>query len=205
MPHFSLKIDAIHFVFFFNSSSLLEKYLKLRVRAQNLLFRSMTFHAQKEKHCFCLVCSCTFRFPSTNIRLSFQSLVDETTDQPPHVRDISPPSGRGRERSGGGVSAAGAGHPLPPLRINIPSEGDPYGNSPFPSPTGTISAANSCPASPRGGHGRRNVSADLQMVAAYAAQVAHSNDGGHVHSNHSPDQYRQVTSNGNSVMTIYLI
>lgn len=48
-----------------------------------------------------------------------------------------------------------------------------------------------------GGHGRRNVSADLQMVAAYAAQVAH--DGQHVQSNHSPDQYRQVTSNGNSV------
>lgn len=158
-------------------------------------------HAQTIRKCFCLFCSCTFRFPSTNIRLSFQSLVDETTDQPPHVRDISPPSGRGRERSGGGVSAAGAGHPLPPLRINIPSEGDPYGNSPFPSPTGTISAANSCPASPRGGHGRRNVSADLQMVAAYAAQVAHSNDGGgHVHTNHSPDQYRQVTSNGNSVI-----
>lgn len=36
------------------------------------------------------------------------------------------------------------------------------------------SAANSCPASPRGGHGhgRRNVTSDLQMVAAYAAAVA---------------------------------
>lgn len=31
------------------------------------------------------------------------------------------------------------------------------------------SAANSCPASPRGGSGRRNISADLHMVAAYAA------------------------------------
>lgn len=96
---------------------------------------------------------CTFRFPSTNIRLSFQSLVDETTDPPPRVRDISPPVVRGRDRAGaGGGAAAGpaAGHPLPPLRINIPPEGDAYGNSPFPSPTGTISAANSCPASPRG-------------------------------------------------------
>ena len=60
--------------------------------------------------------------------------------------------------------------PLPPLRINIPEPGS-YG-SPFPSPTGTISAANSCPASPRSGQGRRNISADLQMVAVYAAAVA---------------------------------
>lgn len=59
--------------------------------------------------------------------------------------------------------------PLPPLRINIPDAG--Y-SSPFPSPTGTISAANSCPASPRAGQGRRNISADLQMVAVYAAAVA---------------------------------
>jgi len=62
--------------------------------------------------------------------------------------------------------------PLPPLRINIPDTG--Y-SSPFPSPTGTISAANSCPASPRAGQGRRNISADLQMVAAYAA-AAVAND-----------------------------
>jgi len=38
-----------------------------------------------------------------------------------------------------------------------------------------FSAANSCPASPRGGHARRNISADLHMVAAY---VAKSNSGG---------------------------
>lgn len=50
-----------------------------------------------------------------------------------------------------------------------------------------------------GGHGRRNVSAELQMVAQYAAQVAHREDGHHVQSNHSPENYRQVTSNGNSV------
>ncbi|XP_012260358.1 forkhead box protein K1 [Athalia rosae] len=96
--------------------------------------------------------SCTFRFPSTNIRLVFQSLIDEQ-DQT-NVRVPSPPKQRA---------------PLPPLRINIPDTG--Y-SSPFPSPTGTISAANSCPASPRAGQGRRNISADLQMVAAYAAAVA---------------------------------
>uniref|UniRef100_A0A1B6DXR0 Fork-head domain-containing protein n=1 Tax=Clastoptera arizonana TaxID=38151 RepID=A0A1B6DXR0_9HEMI len=95
--------------------------------------------------------TCTFRFPSTTIRLIFQSLVDEA--DPP--LNVSPPKHRA---------------PLPPLRINIPDSDSNF--SPFPSPTGTISAANSCPASPRGGHGRRNVSADLQMAAAYAAAVA---------------------------------
>lgn len=63
---------------------------------------------------------------------------------------------------------------LPPLRINIP---DNICDSPFPSPTGTISAANSCPASPRSGHGKSNISADLHMVAVYAAAVA--NDSHH--------------------------
>ncbi|XP_014477370.1 PREDICTED: forkhead box protein K2 isoform X2 [Dinoponera quadriceps] len=95
--------------------------------------------------------SCTFRFPSTTIRLVFQSLLDE--QEPSNIRVPSPPKQQQRM-------------PLPPLRINIPDTG--Y-SSPFPSPTGTISAANSCPASPRAGQGRRNISADLQMVAAAVA------------------------------------
>ncbi|XP_014248686.1 forkhead box protein K1 isoform X3 [Cimex lectularius] len=59
--------------------------------------------------------TCTLRFPSTTIRLTFQSLVDEGV--PPMIV---------KQRA-----------PLPPLRINIP---DPDTNftSPFPSPTGTI-------------------------------------------------------------------
>lgn len=110
------------------------------------------------------------------------------------MREVSPV--RIRDRSGGGGPQSAT---LAPLRINIP-ESDVY-SSPFPSPTGTLSAANSCPASPRGGHhggshSKRNVSADLQMVAAYAAQVAHRED--HLQANHSPD-YRQANSNGNSV------
>ncbi|KAL1497389.1 hypothetical protein ABEB36_008367 [Hypothenemus hampei] len=45
-------------------------------------------------------------------------------------------------------------------------------------------------------HSKRNVQADLQMVAAYAAaQVAHRDDG---QQSHSPD-YRHPTSNGNSI------
>ncbi|KAJ3644512.1 hypothetical protein Zmor_022237 [Zophobas morio] len=143
--------------------------------------------------------TCQLRFPSTNIRLSFQSLVDENSEPPPKVREVSPV--RMRDRSGGGAAPGGMG----PLRINIPDASDVY-VSPFPSPTGTISAANSCPASPRGGHGRRNVSADLQMVAAYAAQVARRDDGGGSHhvQNHSPDHYRHPTSNGNSVPPVVI-
>lgn len=161
-----------------------------------------------------LFCRCTFRFPSTNIRLSFQSLVDESSEPPPKVKEVSP--SRVRDRSGGGSNSGN--YPLPPLRINIP-DADNYG-SPFPSPTGTISAANSCPASPRGNfslklfqknllplkfllfpgnHGRRNIQADLQMVAAYAAQVTHRDDSHHIQSSHSPDHYRQPTSNGSAV------
>ncbi|KAL3274398.1 hypothetical protein HHI36_015791 [Cryptolaemus montrouzieri] len=141
--------------------------------------------------------TCIFRFPSTNIRLSFQSLVDENCEPPSKVMEVSPPPLRIRDRSGGGQHAG----TLPPLRINIP-EADIYG-SPFPSPTGTISAANSCPASPRGSHGKRNVSADLQMAAAYAAQVAHREEQ-YVPASHSPENYRQPTSNGNSVPPVVI-
>ncbi|KAJ8915121.1 hypothetical protein NQ315_000373 [Exocentrus adspersus] len=70
--------------------------------------------------------TCTFRFPSTNIRLSFASLVDDNCEPPPKVREVSPM--RMRDRSGGGGGSAAGG--LPPLRINIPDASD-YG-SPFP-------------------------------------------------------------------------
>ncbi|XP_050346518.1 forkhead box protein K1 isoform X1 [Nymphalis io] len=91
---------------------------------------------------------CTLRFPSTNIRLEFQSLVEE---------------------SGGGAGSSGP--PLPPLRISIPTDND--GRSPAPSPTGTISATNSCPTSPRGAgsSGRRHP--DLGLVAQYAVLAEH--------------------------------
>lgn len=55
----------------------------------------------------------------------------------------------------------------------------------------------------KGGHGRRNISADLQMVAHYAAQVVSGTSdvsGSHASSSHSPEhQYRPSTANGNSV------
>ncbi|XP_077288559.1 forkhead box K isoform X2 [Arctopsyche grandis] len=91
--------------------------------------------------------TCTLRFPSTNIRLVFKSLIDGSTVSTTTLET----------------------RPLPPLRINIPQEEPDSAQSPFPSPTGTISAANSCPTSPRGGSHRRSVQADLGLVASYAA------------------------------------
>ncbi|KAI5699104.1 hypothetical protein M8J75_016351 [Diaphorina citri] len=126
--------------------------------------------------------SCTLRFPSTNIRLQFQSLVNE-----------SDPAPTGQSVSSSGVGVMGnpaTSSLLPPLRINIPDH--PHteiSSSPFPSPTGTISAANSCPTSPRGLHNRRNVSADLHMAAHYAA--AHTNVVNHVTVVTSHDENRQ--------------
>lgn len=98
--------------------------------------------------------SCVFRFPSTNIKIMFQSLVDENN---PPLNSKLP------EKS--------CDKPMVPLRINIP-EPETDLASPIPSPTGTISAANSCPTSPRGGSNRRNVSGDLQMAAVCAAAAA---------------------------------
>ncbi|XP_066949666.1 forkhead box protein K2 isoform X1 [Macrobrachium rosenbergii] len=97
---------------------------------------------------------CTLRFPSTNIKIQFQSLVDDL--DPPPARVPSPPKRK-----------------MQPLKINIPDQDNNFG-SPFPSPTGTISAANSCPTSPRGGHGglggiKKVVNAENLVQAAYAA------------------------------------
>ncbi|XP_013399209.1 forkhead box protein K2 isoform X2 [Lingula anatina] len=96
--------------------------------------------------------TCVIRFPSTNIKIMFQSLVDDSLPAE-QIRLPSPPKP----------------NPMPPLKINIP-ENDANFNSPCPSPTATISAANSCPTSPRGGTSHRlSFVPDLQMAAAYAA------------------------------------
>ncbi|XP_033037606.1 forkhead box protein K2 isoform X2 [Trachypithecus francoisi] len=76
---------------------------------------------------------CTFRFPSTNIKITFTALSSEK-----------------REKQEPSESPVKAVQPhISPLTINIP---DTMAHliSPLPSPTGTISAANSCPSSPRG-------------------------------------------------------
>ncbi|XP_031640885.1 forkhead box protein K1-like [Contarinia nasturtii] len=74
--------------------------------------------------------TCTIRFPSTTIRILFESYVD-------HPFEIPAKTNKTVENSN--VIYA-------PLKISIPEHDK---RSPFPSPTGTISAANSCPTSPR--------------------------------------------------------
>ncbi|XP_038064208.1 forkhead box protein K2-like [Patiria miniata] len=110
--------------------------------------------------------TCLLRFPSTSIKIMFQALVSEQS--PPPVMPEPFPIKRKM---------------MPPLKIDIPPAETTFG-SPFPSPTGTISAVNSCPTSPRGGTGansRRNITPDLQAaaLAAAAASSAEDKDGGH--------------------------
>ncbi|XP_072523636.1 forkhead box protein K2 isoform X2 [Salminus brasiliensis] len=77
---------------------------------------------------------CTFRFPSTNIKITFTALS----------------SGKKGDRRNAPESPVKAVQPqISPLTINIP-DNIAHLMSPLPSPTGTISAANSCPSSPRG-------------------------------------------------------
>uniref|UniRef100_A0A7N6F5H5 Forkhead box K2 n=1 Tax=Anabas testudineus TaxID=64144 RepID=A0A7N6F5H5_ANATE len=97
---------------------------------------------------------CTFRFPSTNIKITFTALSSgkkvkrEAPESP--VKPVQPQ--------------------ISPLTINIP-DNIAHLMSPLPSPTGTISAANSCPSSPRGAGssgyrmgGRMVSSAELQLI-----------------------------------------
>ncbi|XP_056143664.1 forkhead box protein K2 [Lampris incognitus] len=97
---------------------------------------------------------CTFRFPSTNIKITFTALSNgkkvkrEAPESP--VKPVQPQ--------------------ISPLTINIP-DNIAHLMSPLPSPTGTISAANSCPSSPRGAGssgyrmgGRMVSSAELQLI-----------------------------------------
>ncbi|KAI5611451.1 forkhead box protein K2, partial [Silurus asotus] len=76
---------------------------------------------------------CTFRFPSTNIKITFTAL-----------------SSNKKDKRNAPESPVKAVQPqISPLTINIP-DNIAHLMSPLPSPTGTISAANSCPSSPRG-------------------------------------------------------
>ncbi|XP_032087315.1 forkhead box protein K1 isoform X2 [Thamnophis elegans] len=103
---------------------------------------------------------CVIRFPSTVIKIQFTSLYHreearEDAASPP-LRPLYPQ--------------------ISPLKIHIPEPDLQNLVSPLPSPTGTISVPNSCPASPRGAgsSGYRfthNVTSDLQLAAEYAAKA----------------------------------
>ncbi|XP_068673091.1 forkhead box protein K1-like [Montipora foliosa] len=93
---------------------------------------------------------CVLRFPSTNVKVRFTSLVSDKTPK----RVPSPPRTK----------------VPPPLRINIPQSDSTFA-SPVPSPTGTISVPNSCPTSPRG-DSSHSYAPNLHAVAELAAQDA---------------------------------
>ncbi|XP_061686691.1 forkhead box protein K1 [Syngnathoides biaculeatus] len=109
---------------------------------------------------------CVFRFPSTVIKIQFASLV---------------PAEEQREREAPSPPLRPLVPHISPLKISIPTaqqheEHIRAFGSPLPSPTGTLSVPNSCPASPRGAGSSgyrygRNVTSDLQLAAEYAAQA----------------------------------
>ncbi|CAE1237090.1 FOXK [Acanthosepion pharaonis] len=109
--------------------------------------------------------NCVLRFPSTNIKIVFQSMLNDDESSPPSPKKKN----------------------LPPLKLNIPEVGDGIFNSPCPSPTGTISAANSCPNSPRGGSSHRTLVPDLGE-AVYAAHVGGDNNGQQISGENSKDE-----------------
>ncbi|XP_006010297.1 forkhead box protein K1 [Latimeria chalumnae] len=104
---------------------------------------------------------CMFRFPSTVIKIHFTALYhneDMKEEAPPSpVRPLYPQ--------------------ISPLKIAIPEPDFRSLASPLPSPTGTISVPNSCPASPRGAGSSgyrfgRSITSDLQLAVEYAAKAA---------------------------------
>ncbi|XP_039665773.1 forkhead box protein K1 isoform X1 [Perca fluviatilis] len=109
---------------------------------------------------------CVFRFPSTVIKIQFMSL-------------LQPEEHREREQLS--LPPRPLLPHISPLKISIPTMQQHEENirafgSPLPSPTGTLSVPNSCPASPRGAGSSgyrygRNVTSDLQLAAEYAAKA----------------------------------
>ncbi|XP_012786071.2 forkhead box protein K1 [Ochotona princeps] len=100
---------------------------------------------------------CTFRFPSTAIKIQFTSLYHKEEAPASPLRPLYPQ--------------------ISPLKIQIPEPDLRNMASPIPSPTGTISVPNSCPASPRGAGSSgyrfvQNVTSDLQLAAEFAAKAA---------------------------------
>nr|KAF6346545.1 forkhead box K1 [Pipistrellus kuhlii] len=100
---------------------------------------------------------CTLRFPSTAIKIQFTALYHQEEAPASPLRPLYPQ--------------------ISPLRIHIPEPDLRSLVSPIPSPTGTISVPNSCPASPRGAGSSgyrfvQNVTSDLQLAAEFAAKAA---------------------------------
>ncbi|XP_077973960.1 forkhead box protein K1-like isoform X2 [Styela clava] len=146
--------------------------------------------------------ACTIRFPSTNIRLYFSIVKAEEkphdaliklAEEKPNIPEIPVPALPELEETikletvVQDVRTSPISKPFLPVREPTHFVHNPFANKAYlsapPSPTGTISAANSCPASPRGGTSHMNITDNLKMAAAYAAKVVQergdSLDGNH--------------------------
>uniref|UniRef100_U5ENG2 Putative forkhead box transcription factor subgroup k2 n=1 Tax=Corethrella appendiculata TaxID=1370023 RepID=U5ENG2_9DIPT len=131
--------------------------------SKNGVFIDNIFH-RKGAEPYKLPKVCSIRFPSTNIKIQFENLIDQNSNDDNYNQTIS-----GNNLSSSDIntttasasSASASSNALyAPLKISIPTEASGSsmdlsgrhlnnGKSPYPSPTGTISAANSCPTSPR--------------------------------------------------------
>uniref|UniRef100_A0A1Q3F4K9 Putative forkhead box transcription factor subgroup k2 n=1 Tax=Culex tarsalis TaxID=7177 RepID=A0A1Q3F4K9_CULTA len=147
--------------------------------SKNGVFIDNVFH-RKGAEPFLLPRVCSIRFPSTNIKIQFENLYHKNATDGPRdlLETIGGPfaaSSSSSNNLGLGGPTSGNIHQAPssnsimyaPLKISIPPEPPSSssmehvemsgrirdnGKSPYPSPTGTISAANSCPTSPRQGY-----------------------------------------------------
>ncbi|XP_058443378.1 forkhead box protein K1-like [Malaya genurostris] len=150
--------------------------------SKNGVFIDNVFH-RKGAEPYQLPKVCSIRFPSTNIKIQFESLYHKSSSEARDLLDASgalyttssasvqslgngPGSAQSTSNTSGGGGGA-SGNMYAPLKISIPAEppssssmehmdlssrSRDNGKSPYPSPTGTISAANSCPTSPRQGY-----------------------------------------------------
>ncbi|XP_072167783.1 forkhead box protein K2-like isoform X2 [Diadema setosum] len=112
--------------------------------------------------------TCILRFPSTSIKIMFQALISESAPPPPP----QPPQQLMVPKEPSPVKRKNM---MPPLKIDIPPA-DANFSSPYPSPTGTISAVNSCPTSPRAGTSQQTMMAPDLSAAALAAAAAAAED-----------------------------
>ncbi|KAJ8251141.1 hypothetical protein GJAV_G00217760 [Gymnothorax javanicus] len=150
---YSSFISRRHFQIIFE-----EPFFYLRCLGKNGVFVDGVFQ-RRGAPLFQLPRECTFRFPSTVIKIHFTALyrMEVPAEEVPLslVRALYPSNS--------------------PLKIHVPDHDFKSLMSPPPSPTGTISVPHSCPTSPRGAGSSgyrfgRCITSDLQLAAEYAAK-----------------------------------
>ncbi|XP_064622362.1 forkhead box protein K2-like [Lineus longissimus] len=168
----------------------------LRCQGKNGVFIDGVFQ-RKGAPALQLPRSCVLRFPSTTIKIVFQALPPEeinasvssakttaTTTATPTVKLVEPCAPPPPDMC---MPSPPKRKPMPTLKINIPEHQEASFQSPCVSPTGTISAANSCPASPGSGVIHRPMLVpNLEMAAVFAA----------AHAKEEKDSHTYVQSDG---------